>query len=297
MIKDKYRTFLRTLKYSYQSCDVQKLDQIETHRALINPSKNNTEYDEKILSIDYAYNFQPGDIFKWVGTNTYWLVYLQELTEDAYFRSKIRRCRFQIYWIDNKEKISSYAYIKGPIETKINDISKSNASIDVPNWSLQILLPKNEKTLKHFKRYQTFAFNNIVWEIQAVDDISIEGVIEIVALEHYINQSLDDVNNEKVTDAFYIYPVIPKNNNQDNILGESLIKPNGQYQYRINDNIEKGGQWSILEKNYPVTIFYNEENNEEISLCWNLMKSGQFTLVYEVNDKKYERVIIVESLF
>jgi hypothetical protein len=67
---------------------------------LINPNKNSTEYDDKVLSIDYAYNFKPGDIFKWIGTNTYWLVYLPELTEDAYFRSKIRRCRYEISWID-----------------------------------------------------------------------------------------------------------------------------------------------------------------------------------------------------
>lgn len=295
MIKDKYRTLLRTLKYSYQACDVQKINDDKIYRALINPNKNSTEYDEKMLSIDYAYNFKPGDIFKWVGTSTYWLVYLQELTEDAYFRSKIRRCRFQIYWIDEKVKKSSYAYIRGPVETKIDSNNKNNLSIDSPNWSLEILLPKNADTLKYFQRYQTFAFNGIVWEVQVVDDISIEGVLEIVALEYYTNQTLDDPKDEKVTDAFFIYPVVPENNNQDIIIGDEFIKPTGTYKYSISNNIEEGGQWYILEKNYPIS--FDILNDREISLQWNIMKSGQFTLVYKVNDIEYKRVIVVESLF
>ena len=81
--------------------------------------------------------------------------------------------------------------------------------MDTPNWSLVILMPKNEATLKHFKRYQRFSFQGLVWEVQVVDDISIEGVLEIVALENYKNKVLDD---EKVTDAFYIAPVVPDEN-------------------------------------------------------------------------------------
>lgn len=109
MIRDKYKTFLKALKYSYQSCDispVQKFDsvllynQLENNirgtsfRALINPDKVKQDYDDKILSVDYRNGFDPGDIFKWVGTDTYWIITLQELTEDAYFRSEIRRCKY-----------------------------------------------------------------------------------------------------------------------------------------------------------------------------------------------------------
>lgn len=296
MINDKYRTFLRTLQYSYQACDVQKLGEPEIYRALINPNKNSTEYDDKILSIDYKSNFKPGDIFKWIGTNTYWLVYLPELTEDAYFRSKIRRCRYELFWInDNHEKISSYAYIRGPIESKIDDMQKSTISMDTPNWSLQILVPKNENTLNYFKRYQTFAFQGLVWEVQVIDDISIEGVLEIVALENYKNKVLDDPNEEKVTDAFYIAPVITKENGQDILIGENFIKPNGKYNYKISENIKDGGLWHFEPKNAPVNI--NKINDKEISLQWDYMKSGQFTLIYDINDTQYKKVIVVESLF
>jgi hypothetical protein len=40
----------------------------EVYRALINPDKVKQDYDDKILSIDYKYNYQLGDVFCWVGT-------------------------------------------------------------------------------------------------------------------------------------------------------------------------------------------------------------------------------------
>jgi hypothetical protein len=70
------------------------LGEESVRKALINPDKNKQDYDDKILSIDYAFGYNPGDVFLWVGTNTYWLVYLRELTEDAYFRAEIRRCKY-----------------------------------------------------------------------------------------------------------------------------------------------------------------------------------------------------------
>ena len=300
MIKDKYRTFLRTLKYSYQACDVQKQGETEIRRALINPNKNSTEYDDKVLSIDYAYNFKPGDIFKWIGTNTYWLVYLPELTEDAYFRSKIRRCRYEISWIDmdqpqDQRKISTRAYIRGPVETKIDSLQSGEVTMDTPNWSLVILMPKNEATLKHFKRYQRFSFQGLVWEVQVVDDISIEGVLEIVALENYKNKVLDDPDKEKVTDAFYIAPVVPDENSQNILIGETFIKPVGSYLYTLGDGINPNGKWSLKQDNYPVKI--DKVDDKTIQLEWTLMKSGQFTLMYSVDDNTYEKVIVVESLF
>ena len=69
-------------------------------RALINPDKVKQDYDDKILSIDRKYGWDLGDVFKWCGTDTYWIIYLEELTEDAYFRGSIRRCRYKIKFKD-----------------------------------------------------------------------------------------------------------------------------------------------------------------------------------------------------
>ena len=87
-------------------------------KALINPDKNKQDYDDKILSIDNATNFKPGDIFEWINTGTNWIIYLNELTEDAYFRGEIRRCRHKIKFRDEDGNIcATWAAIRGPVET------------------------------------------------------------------------------------------------------------------------------------------------------------------------------------
>lgn len=146
MIQDKYRAFLWALKYSYQACDVRRVQRVtapmETDadtnilpldekkcRALINPDKLKQDYDDKIFSIDYNAGYQPGDVFEWQterGPLTQWIVYLPAMTEDAYFESEIRRCKYIIKFRDDKDgKVyATYAAIRGPVETKIESIQK-----------------------------------------------------------------------------------------------------------------------------------------------------------------------------
>ena len=66
----------------------------------------------------------------------------------AYFRGDIRKCSYEIAWVDeNGVRHSTYAAIRGPVETKVNFIQKHGISVDTPNYSLNILLPKNDYTL------------------------------------------------------------------------------------------------------------------------------------------------------
>ena len=187
MIKDKRRSLDKALLYSYQGANVQALESETVARALINPNKLKQDYDDKIISIGFEYNFQPGTIFEWKNTNTKWLVYLQDLTELAYFRGDIRKCSYEIELEDGTK---TYAAIRGPVETKIDYIQKHGISVDNPNHSLNILLPKNESTLKYFKRYSKFYLKedtSICWRVEATDTISMPGIIEINAVEYYIN--------------------------------------------------------------------------------------------------------------
>jgi hypothetical protein len=46
--------------------------------------------------------------------------------------------------------------VRGPVETKINFIQKHGISVDNPNHTLNILMPKNKATLEYFKRYAKF---------------------------------------------------------------------------------------------------------------------------------------------
>jgi hypothetical protein len=45
-------------------------------RALINPNKLKQDYDDKVISVGYEYNFKTGTVFEWLNTNSFWLVYL-----------------------------------------------------------------------------------------------------------------------------------------------------------------------------------------------------------------------------
>lgn len=105
MIRDKRRTLDRAVLYSYQGALIKKIGSTSEVRALINPNKLTTDYDNKILSVGFEHNFKPGDVFQWLNTDTYWLIYLRDLTELAYFRGEIRKCRFMISWRDEQGNV------------------------------------------------------------------------------------------------------------------------------------------------------------------------------------------------
>ena len=290
MIQDKYKTFLKTLKYSHQAEDVRKMGEDVQWRALINPDKEKEDYDDKILSIDFASKFMPGDIFEWLNTDTKWIVYLPHSTEDSFFKAEIRRCKWQLFWVDGKEKKSSWCYIQGPVETKINYLQKSEISMDTPNWSLDILIPNNPDTKKFFKRYARFLFNDMAWEIQVVDSISIEGILQITALEYYKDADKDKPD-EALADAFIIKPAREEKSGEHIIEGEGIIRPKKSYVYGAG---LAGGAWSIKEKR-PITLVPLAD--QRVKLVWNDVVSGNFTLVYTVEGATYEKMIVVESLF
>ena len=154
MIDHKRKSFEKALSYSYQAAKICKVDEIESgieYKALINPDKINNDYDVKNLSVSFEHGYKCGDVLYWKGTDSYWLVYLQQYTEDAYFRAEIRRCKYQIQWVDtNKEKKSTWAYIRGPVEGKIESTNFENNILDVPNYSLNIYIPNNEHNKEKF---------------------------------------------------------------------------------------------------------------------------------------------------
>jgi len=76
MIFDKRRSLDRSLNYSYQAANIQKIGKERIDRALINPDKNKFDYDDKILSVHYEAGYESGDVFEWLGTDTYWIISL-----------------------------------------------------------------------------------------------------------------------------------------------------------------------------------------------------------------------------
>lgn len=299
MIKDKRRSLDRAVHFSYQAAEIRNVESEENSqpiRALINPNKLKQDYDDKILSVRYDYGFKPGDVFEWLGTKTHWLIYLQDLTELAYFRGDIRKCNYQTRWRDeNGELQTTWLAIRGPVETKINYIQKNGVSVDRPNLSLNILMPKTDAIIKRFTRYQKFYLrladdltNSVCWRVEAADALSMPGVLEINAVEYYANESEDDIENGLV-DELLIIPTEPEDN-QELIQGETFIRPKKSYEYLyIGTEL---GEWGISNK-YPVEVEYADDTT--IRLKWIATTSGQFELKYSTLDDS--KTIIVESLF
>lgn len=299
MIRDKRRSLDSALKYSYQGADVIKINSNnkEVARALINPNKLKQDYDDKIISIGYEYNYMPGTIFEWAGTKTYWIIYLQDLTELAYFRGDIRKCRYEISWQDESGEIYKIPVaVRGPVETKINFIQKHNISIDVPNHSLSILMPKNEKTVEYFKRYKKFYLqdNETCWRVEATDSISTPGILEVIAVEYYSNKDEDDLEigvvGKLVFEDQEKFSETLKEQDEEVIFGETFIKVKKTYTYSFLGLDEF--DWNV-DSSLPIEININKNNSREITLKWTQGYSGQFDLYYG----PYKKTIVVESLF
>ena len=299
MIKDKRRSLDRAVWYSYQAAEVVRIsaEYKKPVKALINPNKLKQDYDDKIISVGYEYNFKPGDIFEWLGTRSHWIIYLQDATELAYFRGDIRKCSHQISWEDENGRHSTYAAIRGPVETKINYIQKHGISVDLPNLSLNILMPSTKETLEYFRRYAKFYLQNniegaekICWRVEAIDWLSTPGILEINATEYYANKDEDNIE-EGIVGGLILEPENPnKPEIERAIVGDTFIKPKKTYEYKYNGS--ENFDW-FVEKKYPVVIEEDPLDPKHIFLKWNNTYSGQFDLLYG----ELSKTIVVESLF
>ena len=295
MIKDKRRSLDHAVWYSYQAAQVIKNDAEDRTpvRALINPNKLKADYDDKVLSIGHEYNFNVGTVFEWVGTNTYWLVYLQDLTELAYFRGDIRKCTYEIAWEDEDGLHSTYAAVRGPVETKINFIQKHGISVDSPNHSLSILMPKTEAALRYFKRYGKFYLqgDDTCWRVEATDWVSTPGILEVIAVEYFANEDEDDIENGIV--GGLIEQIKDPNEDKEelvDIIGETFIKVKKSYDYYFDGSL--AAEWRV-KKDCPVELIPDERDPRNITIKWTSPYSGQFDLYYG----DYNKTIVVESLF
>lgn len=298
MIRDKRWSLDHATKYSYQAARIRHTDAADQEQApaLINVDKTKQNYDDKVVSVGYEYRYGPGDIFDWVNTGTKWIIYLQDLTELAYFKGEIRRCNYTVSWLnEDNEKFTQYLAVRGPVETKINFIQKSGISVDEPNHSLDILMTKTPEALEYFRRYAKFYLKgieekdkNTCWRVEATDSISMPGVLQVVAVEHYANETTDDLENSLVN-GLVVEPVDP-NETQENdglIKGETFIKPKISYNYFYLG--KETPRWSITSK-VPVDVV---SHGKRVTIKWMSGYSGQFVL----KCGNSEKTIVVESLF
>ena len=290
-INDKLKGLKKALLYSYQA-ETAILEDGKQFRCLINPDKNKPAYDNKIISIPYKdvclnmprvgkttqgeidIDLKPGKTFTWKETNTHWLVYLEYLEQDAYFRAEIRRC-------DQQVKIGQknyWAYIRGPVETSIQWSQKAGIEWNTLNYSLVMYITADENTNNYFERFKTIKISdprkNIekTWQVVGVDPYYGDGIIQVFLDEFFENSIADAVAQER------------KETEQEDPIDETAAYIDGPTQvaqyskayYEIHN--AENGHWYILW------------GNEEIDLNSSLKilpleitgKLKTFTLIYRM---------------
>ena len=273
-VRQKLMSLQSALLNSYQAEWIH-LDKDETKcRCLINPNKLKEDYDKKIISIEFTYGMEEGDTFYWDRTNSHWLVYLQQFSEEAYFRAEIERCDYQLDVNNNKY----WVYVRGPVETDIEWASKHNISYNNLNYSLVLNITKNEETLAFFDRFNIIKFQGHNWQVAATDKYSQKGVIQV-----YLNE----YNDNEMEDAKIKPEPI-----------ESVIEgPQVVYAYdkglRYAVAGEGTGRWEVV----PASKAIITENTS--SYCLLDIKTGRksdIILSYITEEKQIDLPIKVESL-
>ena len=294
MNKNKLNSLKKALLYSYQSATAILSDGRE-FRCLINKNKLSSDLDDKILSIPFEdvclnadrvgtttqglvkTNIKEGDVIEWKENGTHWLVFLQRLEETAYFRADLRRCRYEVT-LDNGSKY--WVYIRGPVEQSLLWTQTHGNYFNTLNYSLVMYVPQNEETLKYFHRFQKVNIKGRPWEVQAVDDISTPGIIEVALKETFKNTPESDIETA-VQNSIDLDIVDEKE--EAYIHGVSEVYPYDVKRYEIRNYDLGGGIWVIENESRPKMVSMSGVSDKSIDLNIVTGRSGSFTLVYKVN--------------
>ena len=203
-VKGKYDSFQAALGNSYQAewITLDKGEEGERRwRCLINPSRLTEQFDKKVLSIDFESGVEEGTVFWWDRTNRYWIVDLQQHTEEAYFRGIITKADYTIDIDDHTYWIS----VRGPIETSTQWNQKHGITWNDLNYSMVIKIKKDSITVPYFTRHQVIKMKMFYpdantgeqieewhnWKVVATDKYSEERTMEVYLDEWYDNEAED----------------------------------------------------------------------------------------------------------
>ena len=238
------------------------------------------ENDVIIPEGEQEVGIKEGDVITWKENSSRWIVYLRRLEETAYFRADIRRCRYQLT-LGNGSKY--WAYVRGPVEQSILWTQTSGNYFNKLNYTLVMYIQQNEETLKYFRRFKKVMINGQPWEVQATDNISTPGIIEVSLKETYNNTIEADIE-KAVEEATKKEVVKEQNTNEPYIYGATEVYPYDVKHYEIKNY--GGGSWSIWNESRPNLVKLKNISDKEVDLHIITGKSGKFTLIYESNEGK-----------
>ena len=235
--KQKLRSFQAALKNDYQTRYI-KTNNHAAWPCLINKNSLKSDYDKEYISIEYAAGLEAGDTFECLDDGSHWMIYLPIITETAYLRSEIIRCRYTLdvdgekYWV----------YFQGPTETDLRWFIKNQINVNELNLSGTIYIKNDEKTKKFFKRFTHLKLDGHVWEVQVTDAISVPGILELEIQEYYDNSiaELPEIKVDQETPLNVIKgQTVVK---QDSIIGymidSAAYDPNIEWEVRDNPRVK-----------------------------------------------------------
>lgn len=269
--QQKLNSFYAALKEDYNSRPI--LTPLgEEFQALINDDNTKSDYDKRYVSVDFAAQLGPGDVFECLDDNTHWMVYLQDLVEIAYFKSEIIRCRYQLtiddtdYWI----------YFQGPTETTVRWNLKNNINWNDLNFSGTIYIKKNQQTQDYFNRFTKIKIDGHTWQVKVVDTLTVPGIIEL-EIGEYFDSITEDLVEIKSIDTI------------NEIKGPREVYPYESYVYTVEDTT---GEFSIDNNNAGFISQGNGQCKIEIITS----KKGSFNLKYTTDNNQYILPITILSL-
>lgn len=304
MAEDKLNSLRKALLYSYQAATIvvrnsqdKEGNTLEREfRALINPNKLTMDLDDKILSVPFEdvclnaprkgtttqgmekIGVKVGDIIEWKqkAQSTFWIVYDQYLQEIAYFRGQMRQCEQEPLDIGG---VSHYYYLKGPDEKGISWQKSKHFFVNELNYSVEMYISKTQKSTEFFQRFAKVKLpvkklNGEIetrpFEVQAVDDISSDGVLVVYLKEDFNNEWAQQDNNTPPEETISGGSQTPG----AQISGPSEVYPYDTVTYTVSGFT--GGVWSV--NSTKVRIDSTTENSVTLTIVSG--RSGDFILTY-----------------
>lgn len=276
--KQKLYSFHAALKADYNSRTIiTPLGQAK--QCLINTNNLKPDYDKKIISVDFDAELESGDVFEVLDDGTHWMVYLPILTETAYLRSEIIRCRY----ILNVDGEDYWIYFQGPTETDLRWFIKNGVNFNELNLSGTVYIKNTPTTKAFFSRFKHIKLDGHTWEVQVTDSITVPGIIELEVQEYY-----DNVYEE--------YPEVVKVDCQAQIAGREVVQQDHQYGYEIDPKFyHEDWTWSI-EGNDRVRIVDTFANGRS---CLVKVEQGAiktYQVVYGNGKQKYKIDVLIDYL-
>lgn len=294
-VTNKYKSFKAALKNSYQAEWItlnKDTDSPTRWRCLINPSRLTEEFDKKVLSIDFDSKVDEGTVFWWDRTQRYWIVNLQQHTEEAYFRGIISRCDYEIE-IDGK---MYWVSLTGPNETSTVWNQKHGMVWNDLNYKMKGIIKKDSRTVNYFTRHNVIKLKltytdvdtgKIIkewhrWKVVATDKYSSDSVMEVYLDEWYDNDMEDNMRKPKIPIPDITQPYIQ---------GPAIVHV---FDSDLSFSIVglSGGEFVVNSNKVKITKMNETSCNIDILAT----KEMNFILSYRVNgENKVDLPIVVKS--